>query len=52
MVMIVEALFSMEPSELMTAPAIAANIKPLRPVGIRLRINSGNAASDVRVRCS
>jgi hypothetical protein len=37
----VQAEFNIEASELITAPQMAANIKPLSPMGIRLLINIG-----------
>ena len=38
---IVEAEFSIEASELITAPAMAAKINPFIPAGIRFLIRSG-----------
>jgi len=47
MVKIVEAEFSIEASELMTAPVIAAKINPRNPAGMRFLISNGKAASAV-----
>ena len=47
MVKIVDAEFSIEASELITAPEIDAKIKPLNPAGIRFLISRGKAASEV-----
>jgi hypothetical protein len=41
MVKMVEAEFSMEARELMTAPARAARMKPLSPAGMRFRMRRG-----------
>ena len=41
MVKIVEAELSMDASELITAPAIAANMNPRIPSGIKFRIKRG-----------
>ncbi len=51
-VKIVLALFSIEASELMTAPPIAAKIKPLSPAGINSLIKNGKAASGLFWSCS
>ena len=47
-VKMVEAAFSIEASELITAPRMAASMKPRRPVGIRCLMSSAKAESYLR----